>query len=237
MNRIYSLTQAMTIFKSENDYFFQLHDVVQKKGEAILGSGKPVSREALEVLCKAVLPSMVGNLTFLNGNVLASSGSLHGPDVWVSPPALRPMFFTGQIKIQNGIAPWPGLIFVTRNNDLLMLYAIKGNQRATLETELYVAPLFNMTGYDLCLGNALHPSKNNACDEWESAVYASAFSEERLDEKRINKEERLSHFWKELIASQATVFPEEALLPNDSPKTVGELLKGFKKGKENEYGR
>lgn len=233
MNRIYSLTQAMTIFKSENDYFFQLHDVFQKKGEATLGSGKPVSREALEVLCKAVLPSMVGNLTFLNGNILASSGTVHGPDVWFSPPAVRPMFFTGEVKIKNGLAPWPGLIFVTRNEDLLMLYAIKGNHRPILETELYVCPFFNMTGYDLCLGNALRPSKNNAYDEWESAVHTSAFSEERLDEKRINKEERLSRFWKELIAAQATVFPEEALLPNDSPKTVGELLKELKKGKEN----
>lgn len=233
MNRIYTLTQAMTIFKSENDYFFQTHDVFQTKGEAILGSGTPLSREALEALCKEVLPSMVGNLTFLNGNVLASSGTVHGPDVWFSPPAVRPMFFTGQVNIQNGLAPWPGLLFVTRNEDLIRLYAIKGNQRPTLETELYVAPFFNMTGEDLCLGNALHPSKNNACGEWESAVYTSAFSEERLDEKRINQEERLSRFWKELLATQASVFPEEALLPNDSPKTVGDLIKELKKGKEN----
>ena len=233
MNRIYTLTQAMTIYKSEHDYFFQIHNVFEsKQGEAILGAGKPLTREALEVICKAVLPSMAGSLTFLNGRILGSSGTIHGPDIWWSPPAVRPMFFTGQVKIPNGLAPWPGLLFVTRDEDLSMLFAVKGDQRPTLETELYAAPFFNMTGYDLCLGSARHPSKNNACEEWEEAVFTSAFSEERLNEQRITGPDTLSRFWKERIAKKETIFPEDQLLPNPSPKTIQQLIESLKRGKD-----
>jgi PRTRC genetic system protein B len=233
MNKIYTLNQAMTLYKSDSDYFFQIHNVFESKGEAILGAGKPLTREALEVICKAVLPTMIGNLTFLNGRILGSSGTIHGPDIWWAPPAVRPMFFTGQIKISNRIAPWPGLVFVTQNEDLSALFAVKGDVRPTLETELYVAPFFNMTGYDLCLGSARHPAKNNSYDEWEAAVYTSAFSEERLNEQRIAGTETLSHFWKERITKKETIFPEDQLLPNPSPKTIKQLIEALKKGKEN----
>lgn len=239
MNDIYKLKQAITVYQAVNpyggsggDHFFQLHDVFESKDGPTLGAGRPVTHEALEVLCKGVLPNLIGNLTYLPDRVLATSGMVHGPDVWWSPPAVRPMFFSGQVKVKNGLAPWPGLIFVTERQSLSAVFAVKGDRRPEMDTQLYVAPFFNMTEGSLCLGNALSPGKNNAYKDWEAAVYESAFSEDRLNEKRIKEPDTLSHLWKTLISDKAKVFPEEKVLANRSPKTVGDLIKNLKKGKE-----
>lgn len=238
MNDVYKLKQAITIYQAENpyggggDHFFQLHNVFESKDGSSLGAGRPVTHEALEALCKGVLPSLIGNLTYLSDRVLATSGMVHGPDVWWSPPSVRPMFFTGQVKIGNGLAPWPGLIFVTERQSLSAVFAVKGDRRPAMDSRLYVAPFFNMTDDSLCLGNALSPARNNAHEDWETVVYESAFSEDRLNEKRIEGPDTLSNLWKTLITEKATVFPEEKLLASRSPKTVGDLITKLKKGKE-----
>ena len=231
MNEIYELKQAMMIYQSKNSgCFFQQHDVFPDPngpdGPPVLGAGRPLTREALEAICRAVLPGMAGNLDFFDGTALASSGTLYGPDLWWIPPKVRPIFFAGQIKMRGGSAPWPALILSAHHNHL-SIWAIKGSSRPALDTPLCIAPFFNMTEESICLGNAKHPKRNNDYDGWEKALFKSAFSEERK-EQRISGEELLSHFWKELIIAKAKAFPEKRLLPSKKPKTVKELIQQLK---------
>ena len=233
MNKVYTLNEALLIYKSHSGYFFQIHDVLEEKekGELFLGAGKPLSREAMETLCRSILPTMVGNLTFFEEKVLASSGTIHGPEIWWAPPAVRPIFFTGQIKLKSGHAPWPGLVLVAQHFSL-SVYAVKGTRRPTPDTPLFVAPFFNMTGSSICLGNAKEVERNNAYEQWEAALFNSAFSEDRPDETRLAGSMNLKEFWRGLILRKETQFPEKQLLRNNSPSTVGELIEALRKGKE-----
>ena len=233
MTEVYHLKHALMIYAGDQHYF-QIHDVFPDAAGAnkppVLGAGRPLTREALEVICRAVLPTMIGHLAYLDGRVLASSGTIHGPDIWWVPPKVRPIFFGGQIKIKEGLAPWPGLIFAAHRQEL-SLWAVKGNKRPLPETKVYIAPFFNMTDKSICLGSAKKPEKSNDYGAWEKALFQSAFSEERK-ESRVSDGQPLTLFWKELMGSKAKTFPEDRLLPSKTPKTVKELIERYKGEKQ-----
>jgi PRTRC genetic system protein B len=230
--KLYSLKQALLIYRGDQCYF-QFHDVFENPlgsdKPPILGSGRPLTREALEALCKAVLPTLTTPLEFLEGNVLAQSQTVQGPEVWWSPPKVRPIFFGGQLKMKSGLAPWPGLIFASQNREL-RLWAVQGERRPELSTRLYQAPLFNMTGESICLGSARKPDRATEHSAWEKALFQSAFSEIRK-ESRISGEEPLHAFWGNLIKRKINRFPEERLLPCKTQKTVKALLGDLKGAK------
>lgn len=233
----YILDRAYLVYREEKGhngytgsggFYFQEHPIVQgKEGSVSLGVGKPLSKEALITLCKQVVPTMSGALPFIDGNVLATSGMDHGPDVWFIPPATAPMFFTEKLNIPSGIAPWPGLVAVTTGGSL-NLYAVKGDTRPGPDTELYVAPLFNMGGIDssVCTGNSKTPEISNDYSGWEQVLFQSAFTHEG-GEGRI-KDGLLANLWENLVQLKMTSFPEKQLVPAN--KTVAQLLEQLRRG-------
>lgn len=212
-------------YSNAPDYYLQQHDVLTQGTKPVLLSGKPVDSESLKELCSLMIPELLSDLRFLDSRVLASSWSSHGPEIWWAPPSKRGIFFHPTLKIPNGVVPWPGLIMAAEDREL-HVFAVKGKERPTEKTKLFIAPVFNMHGSDICLGSAGIPDSASDHKGWENALFKSAFSEDR-GEERISGES-LCSFWKKLVKKSAKVFPEDKLISNK--KTVGDLLKELKQG-------
>lgn len=228
------LKQALMIYGSDKGgHYFQMHEVFYDNSEAKLREGRPLTKEALQELCRQVVPSIVSGIAFLDGRVLATAGTMDGPDVWWVSPAIRPVFFGGMIKLKSGPTPWPGLVLAAANRRL-HIFAVRGDKRPAPETVLYAAPFFNMTGSSICLGNAAIPKMNNDYAVWERALFDSAFSEER-NEKRITGGS-LTGLWGRLVKGRSGKFPEDRLLPCEGPKTVGELIDSLKRSRNGYIG-
>jgi len=136
-----------------------------------------------------------------------------------------PMFFTNSEK--NGHAPWPGLI-ATAYRRRLNIWAVKGDTRPTPDTELFVAPLLNMsgTGSGICLGNTVLPVRNNDFDAWGNILFNSAFSNDYMARRVRNG--TLNALWKGLIKRNAGKFPEKRLIPCEECKTLETLIEMLK---------
>lgn len=100
--------------------------------------------------------------------------------VWYNPPQRRMMYFKEVLKIENAEYNVPGVVYEVRNN-VLNIYAYKGEEPPTAETELFRAPFFNVTGASVCLGSAkAELSKDvtfaelTAC--WEKRFWLSEFT-------------------------------------------------------------
>lgn len=204
-------------------FYLQQHDVGFKGKEAALLAGKPVDSDRLKDICSLMLPGLRSDLRFLNSRVLASSWSSHGPDIWWVPPARRGIFFHASLKIPNGVIHWPGLVMAATDREL-QVFAVKGKERPTEKTALFIAPFFNMRGSDICLGSAGIPVSASDYEGWEKAFFKSAFSEDR-GEKRV-KGASLASFWSKLMKENPQVFPENKLISCGG--TVGDLLQELK---------
>jgi len=76
----------------------------------------------------------------------------HERYLWYNPPCKRMMFFTKNLNIENREYRLPGIIYDT-DGERLDVYAFK-EEKPEAESLLYKAPLFNVTGQKVCLGNA-----------------------------------------------------------------------------------
>jgi PRTRC genetic system protein B len=220
----YILDKAFFVYKRNSHnhvFFFQEHKIGFKNGKPILLEGRPLTKEAIIELCSKALPSFNNEVSYLNDNVIATSGMFHGPDVWWAPPKRRAMFFSENLKIHNKIVPWPGLVLVA-HEESLDVYAVKGDIKPKQDTRLYVAPFLNMDmdNESICLGNSPTPKRSNDYEGWEKALFESKFSEESGD-KRIKKGSLVELF---RGLSSEKVFPYEQLIPSEYPKTVSDLL-------------
>lgn len=100
--------------------------------------------------------------------------------VWYNLPQRRRMYFKEALKIESAEYNVPGVVYEVRN-DGLNIYAYKGAEPPTAETELFRAPFFNVTGASVCLGSAKVEIPNEityadltAC--WERRFWLSEFS-------------------------------------------------------------
>lgn len=224
----FRLSTALLLYEKNTsygtNYYFQTHDVAITGEGPVLLAGKPLTIEALTELCAGIVPSLFNDrLSFLDNRLLASSGTVQGPDIWWVPSQKRPMFFAKEIakKIENGTALCPGLVFVACKGRL-QVYAVKGNCRPELKTKLYVAPFFNMRDSTVCLGDAQLPAKNSGRGTWERAFFESAFSE--LHEEGRVKDLSLIELWSGLIKNKTEKFPEKYLKPCIQHKTLESLI-------------
>lgn len=72
--------------------------------------------------------------------------------IWYNPPQKRKMYFQDGLHITNGTFNVPGVIYVVER-ECMDIHAFKGTIPEE-RTELYLAPFFNVTGADVCLGNS-----------------------------------------------------------------------------------
>jgi PRTRC genetic system protein B len=99
--------------------------------------------------------------------------------IWYNPTRKRMMFFRKELNIQNGEYHLPGIIYDTSGENL-NVYAFM-EEKPAMESKLYKAPLFNVTGKSVCLGNAKinfpdNPSFENFILYHEKKFWQTEFS-------------------------------------------------------------
>lgn len=89
------------------------------------------------------------------------------------------MYFVSGLEIENAEYNLPGIIYEARESQL-DVYAYK-DDRPDRETDLYAAPLFNVTGSSVCLGSARIEKPRdmtylNLLEYWERKFWLTEFS-------------------------------------------------------------
>jgi PRTRC genetic system protein B len=103
----------------------------------------------------------------------------HERYVWYSPSGKRMMFLSKSLAVRDGECPLPGIIYDT-DGERLDVYAFK-DEKPESGSLLYKAPLFNVTGQKVCLGNVKikfpdNPDFDSYITYWERKFWLSEFS-------------------------------------------------------------
>ncbi|MEQ2964692.1 PRTRC system protein B, partial [Bacteroides xylanisolvens] len=103
----------------------------------------------------------------------------HEKYIWYNPPQKRKMYFQSCLHITDGTFNVPGIIYVVEQESM-DVHAFKGTVPQE-QTELYLAPFFNVTGADVCLGNSslekpLDTDFSGFQEYWEKRFWLSEFS-------------------------------------------------------------
>lgn len=103
----------------------------------------------------------------------------HERYIWYSPPGKRMMFFSKSLNIRDGEYHLPGIIYDT-DGEGLDVYAFM-EEKPEVGSILYKAPVFNVTGQKVCLGNAKadfpdNPVFGDYTAYWEKKFWLSEFS-------------------------------------------------------------
>jgi PRTRC genetic system protein B len=198
-------------------------------GRPLIMPGRLITEADLVTIAKGCAHARGSLQTeWLDTRVLA-----RGPDrmIWWSAPCKRAMFFaksTYNGKTFDGSAscPVPGLVWMARPGDGLYVYACKGAERPTMQTQLYQAPLFNIWGRGkVCVGSAALPDEKSTGDpgEWEKVVFGSRFTHPNFTEPdRLVFGECPAKFWQKMVVRPRATFPEEKLV--EVPLRVEQLL-------------
>jgi PRTRC genetic system protein B len=207
--------KALIIYGS-GDYI----EICDIKDHKIL-DGKPLSIKALagitelikttdDIKLRGLIPS---NLLYFSIKPLKL--------IWASDMRIQPLYFKEGLKIPNGKAAIPPLLYLVENGNLNM-FSFK--EFKGLETELYFSPFHNTgsNGY-VCMGNAKRRKNNKYIEDeiksWEESFWHSEFSEVHgspLGKKNLNL------FWKEMVETESKVFPLGML--QKAKKTIKNLL-------------
>ena len=128
-------------------------------------------------------------------------------------PQQKMLYFTEALKIPDGIAPIPGLIFRLKA-DSLKVYTYLKFQRE--KTDLYRAPFHNVgNNGDVCLGNSYRGKASELIENellrYENIFFRSKFSETHGETLAGNI--NINLFWKKLIEGKSNKFPYKSLIP------------------------
>lgn len=153
----------------------------QPDGSAIIGTGRPITRNAIRDVARAL--STRNQRRGIFPTTLLSAGDDYA--MWWSPPARRTLFFQTRpeadrevVGSRSGMCFCPGVIFVARQRSL-SVFAVKGDERPTADTPLYYAPFMNVNDHGtVCMGTVPIPEGNliDSMAEWEQGFWNSYFS-------------------------------------------------------------
>lgn len=233
---VFSPTAAYVIYEAEEQKFFPSgtkaiavkHSIVGVTPEQkpIFGSGKIVTASLLETLMHAL--GQKATLFYLQESILAAS---HHAVCWFTPPAVRTIWIhLDRESLQKNKSPvkitsmHPGLVFLVVGKHF-SLHAVRGDQRPSPVTPLYLPPYFNMyTSGGLCIGNTPfpeYPSPENY-RKYEEAFFASVFTHPN---NRMTLHPQGDYaFWRAIHDNPSQEFPYDLLVPAE--KTLGQLLSG-----------
>ncbi len=185
------------------EQYISLHPIVDGK----ISSGQPLTRQAALEIAKALLPQAV-ELIALPDNLVAFAP---GTEMyWWLPEGGKHLFFKKDTGIESGVMPVPALLFGV-NGDNLRVWALKGNERPTMDTWLYCAPFFNVSGSSVCTGNSNTPDRVRIEDikKWEKVFFRSAFTYEGTT--RV-KGITMKKLWRQLSKGEHRKFPVKHLV-------------------------
>ncbi len=173
-----ALIAYKTRLEDNNSFFLELRAIDE---EGNFKEGCPVSFEFMNELLKgyserhASIPygRIPDNLLFSD----CRKGSERY--IWYNPPCRRMMFFRENLEIENTEYNIPGVVYDAGEHGM-KIYAYKDNELC-LDTTLYAAPFFNVTGAGVCLGHAkLDKPKDltysRLLEYWEKKFWLTEFS-------------------------------------------------------------
>lgn len=163
----------------KDKYHLELREI---DGRGVMGEARPVTYEFMNELTHgyaaehngipygAIPPDML----------YADSRYGHMRYIWYDKPRKHMMYFRQSLGIENAEYRMPGIIYEAVGTSL-NVYAYKGSEPPTRETELYAAPFFNVTRERVCLGSAkakknMDLSYEELCNYWEQIFWLSEFS-------------------------------------------------------------
>lgn len=218
----------LAIYKSNNNFFIQAHDVYKKDGQLKLGEGVSLSDDTWSKIAKTALSKKKSDDIIFSGimpeNILFFKNTIAEKKlIWWEPAQKRYIHFVKDLHIPSGEAPVPSLIF-KYCNERLSVYATNLLRRPVEETKLFSPPFHNcsQTG-EVCMGSAETKKTliaQNIITEWSKAFWQSEFTHTN-NEKNVKG--NINSMWKILIQEKRPLFPTDVLAP--LKLTLKDLLK------------
>lgn len=183
--------QAMVVYSTnpgqirggESKYYLEVCDIMTEKGRAIIGAGKPVTKETLQTMMDIVAES--DKQTFYSITETVPSHLLvidqrPGRNViaWWKPAQRQTLMLHRKASITCWVPP---IVFIVRNQRLAVA-ALNKNKRPSISSRLFHAPFFNVyNDMKVCLGNVKPPKTSGDIKElieaWEKAFWRSEFTD------------------------------------------------------------
>lgn len=204
-----------------NKCYLESH-AIDAKGRLL--EGKPLKQDTIQEMVDVFFDDRQNSqqLTGLIPSNLLKFEILPGGHyemIWYRPQEVRQMFFEDGLKIPNGKAWQPALIYSVSRRDL-SVFAITSDERPGENTLLYRAPYHNTNKEgEVCLGSAgqgvKKPASRNYKDQmkyWEDIFWLSEFS--HLAGSKNPTKSNLNLLWKKMLADEKLTWQDsDQLLP------------------------
>jgi len=230
-NTQYMPVKALLIYQSgrkENKYEYASSDnenrQVYVESYDIGKFGNPINAHPLSMAEMVSLSQLFQSTKELKSNYLKSKGILpnnvlylntqtNGFAVWYTPPQTVSLYFVQGLKIPNGKAKIPTLIWKA-SKDSLNVYAIKGKSKPSEKANLFHAPFFNIhDNGNVCMGTInIQIDRFTSLEEfmlkWQIYFFNSYFS--HTIGNHYNSEDLIA-LWQSLVDT-GNDFPQDQLV-------------------------
>lgn len=203
------LTAAFLVYGS----FATVHQVEQRKGGTAILPGTLASKSGLLTALRALLPKEEATSGLIPETLLAKE---IGYMAWWVKPGPRTVFFKcdelgGE---RSATVDLPGLVMMT-GVDGWYVFAVKGKQRPTPNTPLYVSPFWNVWAQGkICTGTAKLPEAGlrDKPEAWERAFFESYFTHPNIREVGKLVKGSSYAFWQQMLDGKFPKFPMAMLV-------------------------
>lgn len=170
---------VVKIYKDEGyTIYAEYHKVITSGNERVLGPGKPFTEKmARSIMSFGIQESNSKDLKLFNNNILFS-GNYNGIHYlsWWEKSHKRKLLIQGRKTREYNV---PSLVYVLKNRDTFLVFAIKGDRRPTLVTKLCNPPFANTYS---------HVNKSNVC-------FGTSKIELKIDANNMDLIEHYMHYW------------------------------------------
>ena len=179
-SEVLSLKGALLVYRGRSRGFVTWHEVRNEKSEGapFLGEAQEVTTDFVHHLAEGLGTAIPTEI--LPENVLARTAETIA---WWTPTIVRTMFFAPHDpdahKLNGNRFLQPPLVWKVKGKDL-WVRALPENRRPVAETQLMIAPYWNVDGETgwICQGSMRSPEDPsvNAIPFWERAFFQSEFT-------------------------------------------------------------
>jgi PRTRC genetic system protein B len=222
-NHRFELSEALLIYcENRNAAFITRHQVLRdNSGTPSLGPARPLTVSFVEDLTRSLGGRTAAEI--LPDNILVKTDRMIA---WWTPRQRRQMFYQNAEKkseeLNGRIFPQPALVWRAQDGEL-KIRALKQNQRPNAETELAVAPFWNLSDDGtLCTGSMRRPTGSSVATValWERGFYESAFTHANVG--RLTRHPGgFNALWNGL-AGKGKAFPTDSLI--ELPETLQQFI-------------
>jgi PRTRC genetic system protein B len=221
------LARAILLYTNSQRTFATVHECANVDGKPVILAGRTLTPGMSRTLAASV-GKQAPVAQFLPTNVLMSTGDWL---IWWEPPCVRHLGFKlstqfpeRSLGTRSGYVPTPGVVFVAGAQHW-SVFAVQGRERPTPDTELYVAPFYNVDADGrICAGNVHVPRMALAerIATWNAAFFESLFPHPNYDGV-VNYAGDATGLWRDLLDGQfGEHFPEEVMRP--AKLSLGQLI-------------